>query len=167
MISCEKSRDLPLSSFYSILQLEWLCYHLRRKTYKKDFSKNYDKICETKREKILGVSTKNLLPSIFSDKNQLDKYINILIPDFGIPDFQYRNDEIKQKMRKWDIYYYFSKGVSVKFLDNERLLVGIIFNNELSNDVLEIFCQETNKIHYIHNSHVSRIFSQDFFHILN
>jgi len=163
MNNYQKSRNIPLTDYYSILQIEWLSYHIRRKLYRKDFADNYNKICEGKKIKIEGISKKNCLPSIFTDQTHLSRYIGQLIPEFGIPNFQYKDKETEAKMKKWDIFYYFSKGSSVKFICEDRFLIGVINKNDRNSEVLDIYCPETKENHFIHYSKVSRIFSEDFF----
>lgn len=165
MNNFQKSRNIPLTEYYSVLQIEWLSYHIRRKLYRKDFIESYNRICSGKKDKIDGISKKNCLPSIFTDKVYRDKYISQLIPDFGIPNFQYKDKETEAKMKRWDIFYYFSKGTSVKFLEGDNLMMGTVNKNDRNSEVLEIYCFETNSCHYIHYSKVSRIFSEDFFNI--
>lgn len=165
MNNYQKSRNIPLTDYYSILQIEWLSYHIRRKLYRKDFADNYNKICIGKKDKIDGISNKNCLPSIFTDKEYLKKYIAQLVPEFGIPNFQYKDKETENKMKKWDIFYYFGKGASVKFINEDKLLIGTINKNDRNSEVLDIYCSETNKNYFIHYSKVSRIFSEDFFNI--
>lgn len=163
MNNTPKSRNIPLIDYYQNLQLEFLSYHIRKKIYRKDFSDNYDKICTGKREKILGIASKNLLPSIFSSNEYLKKYLDMIIPEWGIPDFQYKDKAVENKMKKWDIHYYFIKGTSVKFLDCDQIKTGIVIKNDKNSEVLEIYSHELDKSFYIHYSKVSRIFSQDFF----
>ena len=158
-----KSRNLPLAEYYSNLQLEYISYYLRSKIYRKDFAENYRNICIGKAEKVKGIATKNCLPSIFTDKAYLEKYINLLIPSFGLPDFRYKDDVIKGKMEKWDSFYYFCKGVSVKFLVDEKINVGIVVKNDKENNILEVRCDGMEENYWVHYTKASRLFPEDFF----
>lgn len=165
-MNSSKSRNIPLTSYYSNLQLEWLSYYIRSKIYRKDFADNYSQICAGKKEKILGISNKNLLPSIFSNKQILDKYLEELIPCFGTPNFQYKNKEVETKMKRWDVFYYFCKGTSIKFIDQEEnIKTGVITKNDKNSEVLEVECNENKQRYFLHYTKASRIFSEEFFRI--
>jgi hypothetical protein len=157
-----KSRDLPLCDLYSALQLEFVSYFLRSKTYRKDFAESYRQICDRKREKIERISSRNNLPSIFNDLNAKERYLAKFFNESGIPNFTYKDEAIKIKMERWDKHYYFQKGCSVSFQDGDVTLVGQVVHNDKNNSVVSIL-DESNNPHERHYNNVCRIFSEEFF----
>jgi len=157
-----KSRDIPLADLYSCLQLEFISYFLRAKTYRRDFAASYRDVCEVKREKIEKISSRNKLPSIFNDEHAKQRYISKFFNESGIPNFTYKDDDIKGKMSCWDKFYYFQRGCSVRFKVNEDVLIGQITRNDKDNCIVSIIDEnkETRELHY---NNVSRIFSEEFF----
>jgi hypothetical protein len=158
----EKSRDIPLSELYSNLQLEFISYFMRAKTYRKEFAINYKKVCDVKREKIENISSKNNLPSIFNDSHAKQRYLDKFFNESGIPNFIYKDDLIKAKMGCWDKYYFFQKGCSVKFKDGCEVLIGQINHNDKNSCIVEI-TDENKAIRELHYNNICRIFSEDFF----
>ena len=157
-----KSRDLPLSELYSNLQLEYLSYYVRSKTYCKEFVDNYSKICCSKRDKIEKISSKNNLPSIFNDDHAKQRYIDKFLNEQGIPNFTYKDDEIKDRMSCWDRYYFFQKGCSVKFKDGVDVLLGKVINNDKNSSIVYII-DENKTERELHYNNVSRLFPESFF----
>ena len=158
----QKSRDISLIDLYSNLQLEFISYYVRSKTYCKDHAANYKEICKQKFEKIDVISRKNSLVSIFNDEETKLKYINRFLNETGEPNFTYKDNEIKQKMSRWDNFYFFNKGASVKFIINGSTKLGIVFHNNKYDKILTIK-DEFNKEFELHYSCVTRLFSEDFF----
>jgi len=161
----EKSRNLSLVEFYSLLQLEWISYFVRSKIYKRDFADYYKKICKDKKEKIFSISRKNCLPNIFEDKNYLQKYLDQFLVDFGIPEFQYKDDKVKNKMSPWDRFYYFDKGVSVKFIRENKIEMGEIVYNDKKNSIVTVKSDDFDELYDLHYNNVCRLFPSDFFDI--
>lgn len=157
-----KSRNIPLSDLYSCLQLEFISYFLRAKTYCKDFAAGYGEICIAKKEKIDKISEKNHLPSIFNDDHVKQRYLDKFFNEYGVPNFTYKDDQIKSKMNCWDRHYFFQKGCSVKFLCNEELLIGQVVHNDKNTCIVTVL-DENNVPHDLHYNNISRIFSEDFF----
>lgn len=114
MNNSEKSRDIPLSDFYTILQYEYISYYIRHKIYPQPYCEKYRKYCGFKKEKIEKISIKNSLPSIFTNKQIKEKYIKGFLNHKGLPNFEYRDDQSRSIMGFYDKVYWFSKGVSVR-----------------------------------------------------
>ena len=106
MTESKSSRDLPLNELYTCLQLEYLSYFMRAKTYCKEFAENYRKVCLVKHEKIDKISSKNNLPSIFNDCHAKQRYLDKFLNEQGIPNFTYKDEEIREKMSCWDRHYF-------------------------------------------------------------
>jgi len=120
-----KSRDIPLSDFYTILQLEYISYYIRSKIYPKPYCDKYVKYCAQKKEKIEKISIKNSLPSIFSNKSTKEKYLKMFMNSKGLPKFEYRDEQSLNIMGYYDKVYWFYKGVSIKvdFADESNIVV--------------------------------------------
>jgi hypothetical protein len=160
--SPKKSRDIPLADLYSNLQLEYISYFLRSKTYRRDFSISYKEVCRVKKEKIDKISSRNNLPSIFNDEDAKKRYLDKFFNETGIPNFTYKDIEIRDKMSCWDKYYYFQRGSSVRFNDNSVVLIGQITKNDKDNSIVSIV-DENNTEREFHYNNISRIFSENFF----
>lgn len=161
----EKSRDIPISELYSILQIEYLGYFLRSKIYKiyrKDFSDNYKRIADQKKEKIEKISIRNNLPSIFTDKAIREKYLKAFLNESGLPNFTYKDDEVKDKMSKWDRNYYFFKGTSVSFKKDGKVMWGIVSHNNKNKCIVSVEDSDGNN-HELHYDNIKRIFTSDYF----
>jgi len=158
----EKSRDISLSDFFTILQVEWLSYWTRAKIYKKDFADNYAKICEGKRFKIESIAQRNNLPCIFTNSDYLKKYIDKFMPEYGLPNFQYKDQEIRDKMERWDKYYFFNKGCSVKFKYGGSIYTGVVAINKRKECMLVVNSPEFVELE-LHYNNVSKILPDNFF----
>lgn len=157
----QKSRDISLVDLYSNLQLEYISYFVRSKIYCKDHTENYKKVCKQKFEKIDIISRKNNLISIFNDVETKLKYINKFLNATGEPNFTYKDDEIRQKMSKWDNFYFFNKGTSVKFVINGEVKLGVITYNNKVDKILTV--KDESSKYELHYSCVTRLFSEDYF----
>lgn len=123
-----KSRDIPIQDLYTLLQLEFISYKIREKIYKRqEDKKKFNDICNMKRKKIENMSSKNCIPSIFnSSPEYLQKYISKFINDFGIPNFQYRDDYKTKIYGHWDKIYWFYRGTEIKTMIKGELKLGTV-----------------------------------------
>jgi hypothetical protein len=127
-----KSRDLSLVDFYSILQREYISYFVRSKIYPKEYAKKYENYCICKKDKIDKIGIKNCLPSIFNMVSLREKYFDDFFNDYGLPNFEYR-DEISIKiMGRYDKEYFFSEGTSIKIKTDKEIVLSTVIKN-LSN----------------------------------
>ena len=159
----QKSRDLSLVDLFNCLQLEFIAYYVRKKIYQKDYAVNYSNVCDQKKEKIDGISQKNSIPSIFTDSDIKKEFIHKFLNETGEPNFTYKDEEVKLKMGKWDNFYFFAKGTSVKFNKDNKVILGVIVNNDKYNKILTIKSNELKEDVDLHYSSVTRLFSEDFF----
>lgn len=157
-----KSRDISLTELYSNLQTEFLSYYLRKKLYCKNFSENYSIVCDQKKEKIEKISAKNNLPSIFNDGSVKERFLSKFLNETGAPNFSYKDEDIKKKMSRWDKWYYFTKGTSVKFVNDGKTILGVIVANDKDSQIVTIK-DEFNEEVDLHYSSITRLFPQDFF----
>ena len=156
------SRDIPLSELYSHLQLEYISYFLRSKIYCRDFAENYRNVCGIKKEKIEKIATKNGLPSIFNDICCKERYLSKFFNQWGIPNFTYRDIEIEGKMGCWDRFYYFQRGCSVKFIVDDRVVLGYVTDNDKNTRIVSVL-DDQNLSRDLYYDNVSRLFHADFF----
>lgn len=124
-----KSRDLSLTDFYSILQQEFISYFVRSKIYPPEYAKKYENYCICKREKIEKIGVKNGLPSIFNSTSIRNQYIDRFFNAYGLPNFEYRDENSIRIMGKWDKIYWFSDGTSIKIRDDGGMHLSIVKKN--------------------------------------
>lgn len=164
----KKNRDIPLTDFYTNLQLEYLSYYMRGKIYKRQEDlKKFSDICEKKREKIEGLSRKNCLPSIFNNKTYRERYLNLFIGEFGLPQFQYRDDYQRKIKGMWDKKYYFNEGTNVKVNVDGVVDVGVVINNDYENGMVTVrLSMDKSEIELLYDN-VQRVFPENFFEDLD
>lgn len=164
----KKNRDIPLTDFYTNLQLEYLSYYMRGKIYKRQEDlKKFSDICEKKREKIEGLSRKNCLPSIFNNKTYRERYLNLFIGEFGLPQFQYRDDYQRKIKGMWDKKYYFNEGTNVKVNVDGVVDVGVVVNNDYENGMVTVrLSMDKSEIELLYDN-VQRVFPENFFEDLD
>ena len=152
-----KSRDMAVQDTFHNLQLEWVCYYIRSKIYEPEWSiKMFTDICEGKKVKIDKLSLQNSVPSIFTKKERLIKYLNEFYPENNIPNFQY-TPKNQGKLERWDKHYFYKPGTfiifedesvqvlrndtlndTVDFITKRRQLMNVPYN-EVRRDILELF----------------------------
>lgn len=115
----KKSRSISAQDHYTLLQIEYLNYYCRLKTYKREVDVNkFLDICRMKREGIEYMSRKNCLPNIFKNEERLIKYIDKFLNEWGMPNFNYRDDYQKKVKGHWDkIYFFLNQPVTVRLSD--------------------------------------------------
>lgn len=159
----EKSRNIPLSELYQLLQLEYISYFVRSKIYCRDFAENYAKICLRKRAKIENISQRNNLPSIFTDEVMKEKYISKFLNSSGIPNFTYKDQDIRNKMQRWDRHYYFNVGSSISMSrEDESVFLGVVTFNDKDDCIVKVK-DDNNEIQEFHYNLISRILPDNFF----
>lgn len=128
-----KSRDIPVNDLFYYLQLEWISYNIRSKIYERGIDiKRFTDICKMKKEKIDMFSLRNSVPSIFSKKERMEKYLNEFYSNENTtPKFQY-TPKNKESLSKWDKNYFYKAGLFVYFNGE---LVQILTNDTLNNKV--------------------------------
>ena len=159
-----KDRDIPITDFYTNLQLEYLSYYMRGKVYKRQEDlKKFSDICKKKREKIEGLSRKNCLPNIFNNQTYRERYLNLFIGEFGLPQFQYRDDYQRKVKGMWDKKYYFHEGTNVKVNVDGFIDVGVILNNDHEKGMVTIrLSMDKSEIVLLYDN-VQRVFPEQFF----
>ncbi len=163
-----KNRDIPISEFYTNLQLEWFSYFMRAKTYNRpEDIKKFTDICGKKKEKIDGISRKNCLPNIFENEQYKERYVSLFLGEWGLPQFQYRDDYQRRVRGMWDKRYYFNVGADVKVKGEHTVELGTITGNDHENCKLTVKLTISKEEITIHYDNVQRIFPAHFFENLN
>jgi hypothetical protein len=116
-----KSREIGDTIFFKNIQLEWLSYYIRFKTFERgcDLMKFKD-ILKMKKEKIDNYAFKKQIPSIFSNESMIfQHYINEFYPSaINLPNFQYspKNGNLKH----WDLFYFYKRFSKVEYMGEIR-----------------------------------------------
>lgn len=157
-----KTRIIPISDFYTRLQLEYLSYKFRSLIYHRPFDKKkFIEICEKKKQKIEQIALENRLPSIFNNEDQKRKYLLRFFGDNSVPAFCYRDDYQSNVKGYWDLFYYFIEGSSVRCETNGKIEIGKIAANNIQEKTLVVQVDKT-KIS-VEYSAATRIFPSTFF----
>jgi hypothetical protein len=158
-----RTRNLSPAEYLHQLEIEWWICNFRRKIYPSDFfnsrsmvRKNFGKIASLKRSRLIEISERNDLPTIFSD-NKLMKQLNQKFNEGGggCPIFEGITNE--------DIKNYYSDNADVRcfygFDENKKPIVkiGKIKSCDLEQKIVEVIL-DNNVIESIEFNSVSRIF---------
>lgn len=152
-----KSRTIPIPEWFSNLQLEYLTYKLREEMYVMDGDiKKFGDIAKKKKEKILSVSLRQSLTSIFDCPKKREKYIYEKFSNkTGMPNMQYTPKNIAPASY-WDKYYFFHSGVEIYYKGN---LYPILVNSP-ETETVEI--KVGNKLLLVPYSEIKRDFEDLF-----
>tara|TARA_R110001599_G_scaffold45123_8_gene133725 strand:- start:2866 stop:3333 length:468 start_codon:yes stop_codon:yes gene_type:complete len=125
------SRKLSLQELLKNLQYEYICCEIRSKTYVHAKHRAYwEKVGEYKKEKIINISEKQNIASIFTDISIENAFKKMIYSGYGLPAFVYKNEQDREVQEKWDILNFFYRGTRVEFFDNEGYNKGkAIFTN--------------------------------------
>lgn len=107
--------------FLRVLQLEYFTHKLRSMIYRDpEYARVSYEISEKKRRKISEIGLKFNLVTIFDDGNYFDDFLNInFFREFGMPNFQYKNEEQRKVQGNYDRWYMFYRGRVVLYCGRE------------------------------------------------
>lgn len=110
------SRKLNVKELFHILQLEYINCLVRLKTYyrPKDIA-FWEKTAKHKKDIIQDIALKNNFYSIFDDEKIMSDYIAKVIPQFGAPNFIYKNEDHKSEQEYWDFMNFYSRDSYVEY----------------------------------------------------
>lgn len=98
----EKTRNLSVAEYYSVIQQEYLIAEFRKKIYYNPKDKNYyQRVMSHKEDKIRDISVRNRLESIFTNPDLMTEMRGNLFDCWGRPKFN---------MTPTDIQNYYSPG---------------------------------------------------------
>lgn len=98
----EKTRNLSVAEYYSVIQQEYLIAEFRKKIYYNPKDKNYyQRVMSHKEDKIRDISGRNHLDSIFTNPDLMTEIRGNLFDRWGRPKFN---------MTPQDVQNYYSPG---------------------------------------------------------
>lgn len=121
----DRSREGAHRDFLMKLQLEYLTQKLRSFIYTEEYSKVASEIARKKRLKIEELSEKFGIETIFSDGFDVADFVekNFWNP-FGLPNFQYKDEEQKRIQHNYDCWYMFYRGSRVMYRGKEMRVLS-------------------------------------------
>ena len=125
-----KTRFLSTYEFFEIIQIEYICSVLRARIYTKPKDKEYwNKVAEGKKQTIESIVSRNKgLPDIFTDSDLEAALNRRVFRESTYPIFCYRDEEMKLNQEYFDLLYYYSKGVAVRFDIGNGVQIGKVKN---------------------------------------
>ena len=162
----KKDRDIPIGDYILLMQYEYISYRVRTMLWSNPLDTNkFKEIAEKKRIKIEKITSKNAIPTIFTNEKIKEQLLGNFFSEWGLPKFKYRDDyqRYNEKGRnRWDRYYYFRKDRDVRVKTDEGVSIGRIVDYDHIRDVVTIDCKDLGMIE-MGSVYVSRIFSTKFF----
>jgi len=154
-----KSRTIPLSDYFSILQQEYISYYVRSKIYPENYSKKYTGYCLGKKDKILKISDKNSFGSIFSSDNLKNNFISKFLNPYSLPNFEYRDDESIRIMGFWDKVYWFKENTDIVAKLDSGKAEFKVFRNQVKNN--SVIISSDNKLIELSYDYITRVIFDD------
>lgn len=136
-----KDRHLPLYEYLNRLQIEYFSYQLRSKIYPIEFHKSFWKsTMEKKKKNIEELSTRNRIGNIFND-GDIERQFKEKFFEFGVPNFQYRDEEFRNRWEKWDKFNYYARGSEVRVETEKETMFGKVVDYEVGNSYLYVMIE--------------------------
>jgi len=154
----DKSRHLSIVDYFEQLQKEYVTTYIRSRIYTKKENKDYyENVLRYKKTKIIDISQRNNLPSIFNSYKEYDKIFGLIV-SFGVPNFEYRDGEQVSKMYSRDMNNYFSSGSDIKYKDSSgEIFIGKIESYDFNKQVVKIKLRNGSNTMYTSINNVMRI----------
>lgn len=153
-----KSRNISINQLFEILQQEYIVCEIRSKIYPVtvttkekivdgnlvssqivEHQKYWKDLMQKKKQKILDISQRNHLFSIFDDKRVKSDFDKKIIPEMGYPNFIYKDDRQRLLQEKWDRHNYYSPKSEVKVYDQEgKIVIGYIETVDFAKGIVRI-----------------------------
>lgn len=140
----EKTRNLSVAEYYSVIQQEYLIAEFRKKIYYNPKDKNYyQRMMSHKEDKIRDISGRNRLDSIFTNPDLMMEIRGNLFDRWGRPKFN---------MTPTDVQNYYSPG-------NEFSYKGEIWTLDQVNDdnTLTIYSTKYQRYERVKKDEICRI----------
>lgn len=157
----EKTRDLPLLQFLEVLQIEYVVAELRSKVYYKAKDKTYwrERVMSGKQQKISDIVSRNPgIPTIFNSPQEKERIKSVVIPEFGFPNFHYKDEEQRLELEFKDYQNYYSKNSEVRVKVSEKeVKTGNSIYLSPDRQFLTVKFKGEEKKSVVHVSNVSRI----------
>ena len=161
-----KDRDIPIGDYITLMQYEYISYMVRTRLWSNPLDKDkFKDIAAKKKIKIEKITSKNSIPTIFSNEKIKDQMLDSFFTEWGLPKFKYRDDyqrHGKKGRNYWDRYYYYRVDRDVKVKTDEGISIGKIVAYDCDRDIVTINCKDLGIIE-MESVYVSRILSTKFF----
>lgn len=151
------TQEISPQKLFEVIQKEYLICLLREQIYPLNKHKWYwSALSKKKKEKIFDLKIKYNLPSIFDDKLILDDYKIRAFNMFGLPNFYYPNEKVKDQQIYWDTKNYFALGHKFIFKnkDDYSQKEGILKRVFSEENLVHIECE--GKLYELSYDEVSR-----------
>lgn len=112
-------KKIPIIDYLDILQREWIQFFWAYNTFPKKYREKYLELSKDREIKIVDISTKILVSSIFSDMDILESKFIEVFDGLGEPKFNYRGSDVRDKVHHFNIFYFFV-GREVECLDTKE-----------------------------------------------
>jgi hypothetical protein len=133
----EKTRNLSTFDYLEVLSSEYVVAEIRKKIYPHSKDKAfYAKTMSHKRAKIEDIASRNSLPTMFNDTKVKEAIYSRIIPAFGLPNFSYKNEEVRAELEAKDIANYYAQDGEVKVMQKDTSLkFGVLCNANVNTGV--------------------------------
>ncbi len=161
----EKSRDLNLKEFLHLLQYEYVSARIRSQIYQKENDiKYWNKVSIGKKEKVINVSDRLKTEiNIFTNHIELQKYIDLCMPKFGIISLSYKDNKEWEDLIDKEKQLYYKLGIAIISNSPNSLYEysGIIEDINYKREVLTLKEDGNNLLHTFGFNEVRRIFDNN------
>lgn len=148
-----KDRNISIVEYLEVLQNEYIFNEIRKKIYPKKQDRDYyQKVLDSKKEKILDISERNRIPCIFTTPDIKDKLMKRLIPMFGFPNFTSKESN-RRYYEVYDQRNYYRRESNFKFIIDTDIKIGILKNVE--NDICII--ESEGQLYHVSKNDCARI----------
>jgi hypothetical protein len=133
----EKTRNLSTFDYLEVLSSEYVVAQIRNKIYPHSKDKAYYKrTMDHKKAKIEDIASRNTLPTLFNDAKVKAAMYARIIPATGLPNFGYKNEEVRAELEAKDVANYYSQDAEVKVLQKDgELKFGQLCNANVNTGV--------------------------------
>jgi len=144
-----KSRNISIPDYLEELQIEYFLNELRSKIYPKKKDRDYYKrVYNHKRLKIEDISSKNKIPSIFTDSSLNREYRSRVYLDHGPPSL----------LNSYELVYYYRIEEHVKVLLEDSIRVGVMRSINFDSNIAGVQIKGASDVIYLPIKRVTRIF---------
>jgi hypothetical protein len=157
----KKTKNQSRFNFFESLQKEYIVAFVRSKIYPSVRDRKFykERVMPGKKEKILEISSRNNLVSIFDKQEIFNEYYSSVIPNWGYPHFNYSSEENRKWQYNEDMMNYFAVDSEVAINEEDGVKVGIITSNDflLSNHTVSVKKRGEKESKPISVTHLKRI----------
>tara|TARA_R110000803_G_scaffold210835_1_gene284180 strand:+ start:47325 stop:47792 length:468 start_codon:yes stop_codon:yes gene_type:complete len=111
-------KKIPILKYLDILQREWVQFFWAYNSFPEKYRDKYKELAEDREFKIVDISKKIHVSSIFNDINVMEQIFNKIFNGIGEPLFTYRSENAKSKIHHFNLSHFFN-GREVKHKDKD------------------------------------------------